>query len=132
MKKKQSHEETYASKRIFRLKRVKNTIDLSNSYSIINGKASKKLFESEIYKVTFTAQKLGDIQKMDLYLSNNEMICDDDATALKEQLGIEILGDGSFIEIIDYQTSFTIQFDQENTEFISSADIKNGCIVFKR
>jgi len=132
MKKKQSHEETYVAKRIFNLKRVKNTIDLSESYSIINGKGSKELFESEIYKLSFAAQKQGNIHSVDLYLSSNEMICDDEAATLKEQLGIGISGDGSFLEIVDYQANFTMQFDQENSLFIASDEVKNGCVVFKK
>jgi len=119
-------------KRVFKIVKLNKTIDLSESYSVINGKVSKELFESEIYKVTFSAQKQGKIQSVDLYLSSNEMICEDEVAALKEQLGVEILGDGSFLEIVDYKTDFTMQFDQENSLFIASDEVKNGCVVFKR
>lgn len=119
-------------KRILNLKRVENTINLCDSYLEIDGEISKELFESEIYKLTFSVQQPDEIKSIDLYLSSNELICDDDVRELKEQLGIEISGDGSFFEIVDYQVNFTMQFDQENSLFIASDEIKNGCVEFKK
>ena len=130
MKNKQAHKETYASNRMLNLKRINNAIDLTGSYLMIDDKASKELFESEIYSVTFAIQEQE--KSVDLFLSSNELICDEDIEELKEQLGIEITGDGSFFEILDYQTEFTIQFDKENTAFIASEEMKNGCVVFKK
>jgi len=121
-----------AIKRILNLKKVEDTIDLSDSYLEIDGRISKELFESEINKITFSTHKKCEIKSIDIYLTSNELIDDEVAEELKEQLGIEILGDGSFFEILDYKTDFMIQFDQENTEFIASEDIKNGCVVFKK
>jgi len=132
MKNKQSHNETDASTRILNLKRINNTIDLTESYLMIGDEPSKELFESEIYSVIFAVQKQQKVKSVNLFLSSNEMIDDDDIEDLKEQLGVEITGDGSFFEILDYKTDFTIQFDQENTAFIASEEMKNGCVVFKK
>jgi len=132
MKNKLAHKETYASTRILNLKRINNTIDLTESYLIIDGKVSKELFESEIYSVTFAVQKKQKVKSVNLYLSSNEIIGDEDIEGLKEQLGIEILGDGSFFEIVDYNTDFTINFDQENTVLITTEEVKKGSIVFNK
>jgi len=129
---KQTNKTACKTKLVFNIKKIKNTINLNGSFSIIDGECSRTLFESEIFKVTFSAQKQDNIHSVDLYLSSNEMICDSETVALKEQLGIEIFGDGSFFEIIDYQTSFTIQFDQENSLFIESDEVKNGLLFFKK
>jgi len=99
---------------------------------MIGDEPSKELFESEIYSVIFAVQKQQKVKSVNLFLSSNEMIDDDDIEDLKEQLGVEITGDGSFFEILDYKTDFTIQFDQENTAFIASEEMKNGCVVFKK
>jgi len=132
MKNIQTYNKTSVVKRILNFKRVENTIDLRDSYIEIDGRVSKELFESEIYKLTFSVEQPGEIKNIDLYLSSNELICDDDARELKEQLGIEIFGDGSFFEILDYKADFMIEFDQENTMFIGSDEMKNGYVIFKK
>lgn len=122
----------YLLERIFKIKRIKNTIDLSNSFSVVNEEASLALFDAEIYKVTFSAEKNGEMKSYDLFLSGNELICDQEVNALKETLGITLSGDGSQFEILDYQTDFTIQFDQEDSSFVESEGVEKGLIIFKK
>jgi hypothetical protein len=118
--------------RIFKIKRIRNTIDLRNSFTVVNGEASSSLFDAEIYKVTFSTERHGGIISYDLFLSSNELICDQEINTLKEYLDIVLSGDGSQFEILDYQTDFTIQFDQENSSFVESDGVKKGLIVFKK
>jgi len=105
---------------------VNNCIDLSNSYSIYNQKISKALFESEIYKVTFKTLK----KSYHLFLSANELICNNCINYLKKNLGIEVFGDGSFFEILNYSCDFKIIFDTENTSFINTNTVTNGVVSF--
>ncbi|MNG17168.1 hypothetical protein D3C87_1644680 [compost metagenome] len=65
-------------------------------------------------------------------MSYNELICDKEINNLKESLGIVITGDGSQFEILDYETDFTIQFDQENSSFIATDEVENGLISFRK
>jgi len=129
---KQTYKNYLESKRVFKIKRVKNRICLSDSFSMVNNEASKKLFEAEIFKVTFSSNKANNIKSYDLFLAKNELIPDQEIIALKDSLGIEIFGDGTCIEIINFQTDFSIQFDQENSSFIDSEQVKNGYIMFKK
>jgi len=105
---------------------VNNCIDLSNSFSIYNQKVSKLLFESEIYKVTFKTLK----KSYHLFLSANELICNNCINYLKKNLGIEVFGDGSFFEILNYSCDFKIIFDTENTSFINTNTVTNGVVSF--
>jgi len=107
---------------------VNDCIDLSNSYSIYNQKSSRILFESEIYKVTFKTLK----KSYHLFLSANELICNSCINYLKNHLGIEVLGDGSFFEILNYTCDFKIIFDTENTTFINTNTVTNGVINFHK
>ena len=129
---KQTYKNYLESKRVFKIKRVKNRICLSDSFSMVNNEASEKLFEAEIFKVTFSSNIADNIKSYDLFLAKNELIPDQEITALKDSLGIEIFGDGTCIEIINFQTDFSIQFDQENSSFIDSEQVKNGYIMFKK
>ncbi|MEN2400601.1 hypothetical protein GKZ90_0012490 [Flavobacterium sp. MC2016-06] len=122
---------THLLERVFRINRIKNIIDISDSFYVINNEVSSALFDAEIYKVTFCTQKNGEIKTYDLFLSVNELICDLEIDLLKEHLGIHLSGDGSQFEILDYQTDFTIQFDQENSSFIESDEVNNGLLFFK-
>ena len=122
----------YLLERIFKIKRIKNIIDLSNSFSVVNEEASSALFDAEIYKVTFSSERDGEIKSYDLFLSSNELICNQEIDSLKEYLGIALFGDGSQFEILDYQTYFTIQFDQENSSFVESDGVEKGLIIFKK
>lgn len=122
----------YLLERIFKIKRIKNTIDLSNSFTVVNGEASSALFDAEIYKVTFSTERRREIKSYALFLSGNELICDQEIDALKECLGITLTGDGSQFEILDYQTDFTIQFEQENSSFVESDGVEKGLIIFKK
>lgn len=124
--------EPYQLDRIFKIRRIKNTIDLSNSFSIVNKKESTANFEAEIYKVTFSTTIQQKIKTFDLFLSGNELICDQEIEKLKESFGIVIAGDGSQFEILDYKTDFTIQFDQENSSFLESDEVRNGLVVFRK
>jgi hypothetical protein len=122
----------YQLDRIFKIRRIKNTIDLSDSFSIVNKKESMANFDAEIYKVTFSTTIQQKIKNFDLFLSGNELIDDQKIENLKESLGIVIAGDGSLFEILDYKTDFTIQFDQENSSFLESDEVRNGLIVFRK
>lgn len=122
----------YQLDRIFKIRRINNTIDLSDSFSIVNKKESTANFEAEIYKVTFSTTIQQKIKTFDLFLSGNELICDKEIENLKESLGIVIAGDGSQFEILDYHTDFTIQFDQENSSFLESDEVRNGLVVFRK
>ena len=114
--------------RFLNITHVNNCIDLSNSYSTYNQKISKLLFESEIYKVTFKTLK----KSYHLFLSVNELICNNCINYLKKNLGIEIFGDGSFFEILNYSCDFKIIFDTENTSFINTNTVTNGVINFHK
>ncbi|MEW5675592.1 hypothetical protein ABGT15_04710 [Flavobacterium enshiense] len=116
--------------RLFNIKKKNNTIDLRASYSVRNGKVSELQFNSEIYKVTFCTKNNQDQKVYDLYLTSNELICEEEIEYLKQYLGIEIFGDGSLFEVFDFENDFTLQFDKENSSFINSEGVENGLIQF--
>jgi len=87
---------------------------------------SKILFQSEIFKVTFKTIK----ESYNLFLSANELICNDCINYLKKNLGIEIFGDGSFFEVLNYTQNFEIIFDSENSTFIDTDSVENGVVYF--
>ncbi|WP_166922011.1 hypothetical protein [Flavobacterium poyangense] len=118
--------------RVFKIKRIQNTIDLSNSFYVVNKEISPKLFEAEIYKVTFRTEQNGEVKSHDLFLPFNELICELEIAFLEDYLGITLSGDGSQFEILEYQTDFSIQFDQENSYFIKSDGVDNGLLFFKK
>jgi len=117
---------TNPSKRFLKISRFNNYVDLSDSFNIHNNKLSKLLFESEIYKITFKTLK----KSYNLFLTANELICNDCIKYLKKELGIEVSGDGLFFEIINYTQNFEIIFDIENTTFINTNSVQNGVICF--
>ena len=112
--------------RYFKIKRCNNSIDLSESYSMCNNQMSRLLFESEIFKVTFKTLK----KSYNLFLNANELICNECLNQLKNYLGIEIFGDGSYFEILNYTDDFKIIFDSENTTFINTDTVTNGVVCF--
>lgn len=112
--------------RYFKINKLNNCIDLSDSYKMYSDQFSKLLFESEIYKVTFKTLK----KSYNLFLSANELICNDCISNLKKNLGIEIFGDGSFFEILNFTHDFKITFETENTIFIDTNTVKNGIVYF--
>ncbi len=118
--------------RIFNIKLTNNVIDLRGSFSIVNKEPSTELFESEIYKVTFISDWIGIESRYDFFMSSNELIEHEEINAMKEQMGIEIFGDGGLFEIVSYERDFSIQFDQERSGFIESEYFKNGLITFKK
>lgn len=118
--------------RVFKIKRIQNTIDLSHSFYVVNKEISPKLFEAEIYKVTFRTVQNGEVKSHELFLPFNELICELEIAFLEDYLGILLSGDGSQFEILKYQTDFSIQFDQENSYFIKSDGVDNGLLLFKK
>jgi hypothetical protein len=117
-------------KRIFHIRKKNSIIDLSNSCCIKKGKLLKSLFQTEIYTITFSSINTP-IKEFSFYLHCNQAIDELDIAILKERLGIEIAGDGSYFEILSYENEFAIQFDQENSSFIDSEEVKNGLVIFK-
>ena len=113
-------------KRFLEINRTNNCIDLSNSYVMYGNKTSKLLFQSEIYEVTFKDQK----HCCNLYLTPNELICDNYIETLKEDMNIDIHGDGSRFEVVNYSNDFKIEFDTENTSFVNTNTVNNGVIYF--
>jgi len=117
---------TGSLKRFLTIKKNGNAIDLSESYKMYTNQLAKLVFESEIYKVTFKTLK----KSYNLFLSANELICNDCINNLKNNLGVEIDGDGSFFEVLNYTHDFKIIFDAENTTFIDTDTVKNGVAYF--
>ncbi len=122
----------YLLERIFKIRKTENIVDLSDSFTSLNKEKFARMFDAEIYKVTFSTEKLGQLKNFDLFLSCNELICNEEIENLNQSLGIIISGDGSHFEILDYETDFTIQFDQENSSFINSDEVEEGLIVFRK
>jgi len=119
-------EPTDSLKRFLTIKKNGNAIDLSESYKMYTNQLTKLVFESEIYKVTFKTLK----KSYNLFLSANELICNDCIGYLKENLGVEIFGDGSFFEVISYTHDFKMIFDTENSTFIDTDTVQNGVVYF--
>jgi hypothetical protein len=123
---------SYLLKRVLKIKRIGNIIDLSDSFYVMDNEISTALFDAEIYKVTFSGERHGEIKSYDLFLTSNELICDKEIKILEEYLGIVLSGDGSQFEVLDCQTDFTIQFDQENSSFVESDEVDKGLIIFRK
>ena len=119
-------ESTDSVNRFLTIKKNGNAIDLSGSYKMYANQFTKLLFESEIYKVTFKTIK----KSYNLFLSANELICNDCIGNLKNNLGVEVYGDGSFFEVLNYTHDFKIIFDTENTTFIDTDTVKSGVAYF--
>ncbi|MFH7013926.1 hypothetical protein ACHRV5_18870 [Flavobacterium sp. FlaQc-52] len=118
--------------RVFKIKRTGNSIDLSNSFYVANKEISPVSFEAEIYKITFRTEQNGEVKTYDLFLPFNELICEHEIAFLEEHLGILLSGDGSQFEILEFQSDFSIQFDQENSYFIASDEVNNGLLLFRK
>lgn len=121
-----TNESTDSIKRSLTIKKNGNAIDLSGSYKMYTNQLTKLAFESEIHKVTFKTLK----KSCNLFFSANELICEDCVDNLKVKLDIEINGDGSFFEVLNYVQDFKILFDTENTTFIDTDTVKNGVAYF--
>jgi len=117
-------ESTDSVQRFLTLKKNGNTIDLGESYKMYPNQLTKLAFESEIHKVTFKTLK----NSCNLFFSTNELICEDCVANLKINLDIEIDGDGSFFEVLNYTQDFKILFDTVYTTLIDT--VKNGVAYF--
>ncbi|MDI9309234.1 MAG: hypothetical protein QM535_03370 [Limnohabitans sp.] len=118
-------------KRLFNIKKNNNTIDLSDSCIVENNMLASYPLSSEIYKICFTCLKFPN-KKYSLFVSYDELIEEEDIENLKTQLGIEVCGDGSLIEIISHENDFSMQFDQENSLFIETDFSRNGLLFFHK
>jgi len=65
-----------------------------------------------------------------MFLTPNELICDTDIGTLKENMNIDICGDGANFEVLDYQHDFKIKFDTENTTFVNTDSVTDGVVYF--
>ena len=119
-------------KRFFKISNQGPVVDLSESYNLVNGKPCCDSFASEIYKVSFISHGEDCAKKHDLYLCYNELIDEEDITNLQESMGIEIYGDGSNFEVVNYSSDFSILFEQENSIFIDTTNVTNGLLQFKK
>jgi len=100
-------------------------IDSLTRYIKIN-RLSQLLFQSEIYEITFKTFK----KTFNLFLSPNELICNDYIHNLKKNMNIDIWGDGSCFEVLDYTHDFKIEFDSENTTFVDTDSVTDGVVYF--
>ncbi|WP_428743401.1 hypothetical protein [Tenacibaculum sp.] len=116
--------------RLFKITRKKNAVNLSESMSVINGKASKENFETEVYQMTFCAIVKGKKKECNLLVTVNECICEEEKENLRNQLGVVINGSGMYFEILSYETNFSIQFDTIHSVFVDTDSVKNGKIFF--
>jgi len=113
-------------KRFLKIKRNNNCIDLSNSYTMYNNDLTKLSFQSEIYEITFKDNK----HSCNMFLTPNELICDTDIDTLKENMNINLCGDGTSFEVLDYTDDFKIEFDTENTTFVNTDSVTDGVVYF--
>ncbi|WGH74589.1 hypothetical protein P8625_10860 [Tenacibaculum tangerinum] len=120
------------NERLFKIKRKGKGVDLSESMSIVNGKASTKNFETEIYQLTFSAQINQERKQYTLMVTANECISEEDKESLQKQLGVVIEGSGMYFEISGYTHSFSIQIDTVASVFIDTDSVQNGFILFCR
>ncbi|WP_405331276.1 hypothetical protein [Flavobacterium oreochromis] len=118
-------------KRLFNIKKENNYIDISNSCLMINDRPTPMPFTSEVYKITFSSL-VNSQKKYDLFLCYEELIEEEEIQNLKNNLNIEITGDGSIFEIINFTEDFSIQFDLEDSFFIENEYTKNGLIYFRK
>ncbi|MFK7000195.1 hypothetical protein [Flavobacterium oreochromis] len=98
---------------------------------MINNRPTPMPFTSEVYKITFSSL-VNSQKKYDLFLCYEELIEEEEIQNLKNNLNIEITGDGSIFEIINFTEDFSIQFDLEDSFFIENEYTKNGLIYFRK
>lgn len=132
MKMHEEQEKKFPYERIFKIAKNNNTIDLTGSLSIVNNTASETYFESEIYEITFISSNKKEKGEYTMLVTANECISDVDIQRLQEKLQISIEGSGMNFTVRDYTKDFTIQFDKENSLFVNSSTIQNGCIYFSK
>ncbi|WP_431166070.1 hypothetical protein [Tenacibaculum halocynthiae] len=122
----------FLRERIFKVFTKNNVVDLSESLSIINNKASKYFFEKEIFQLSFSVPIKGTTKLFSILVTANECINQEDCNELQNKSGIEIEGYGMRFTILNFVYSFTLQIDQKNSVFIDTASVKNGCIYFNK
>lgn len=130
--KKQKHSPNTLLERVFRITRKNNEIDLTGSVAIINGETSEQNFENEVYQVTFITGRLEKKKRHSIFMSPSEMIPLEEINQLKNQLGIEISGDGSLFRIEKFSSDFKLSFDLHNSISIDNLGVKKGVILFKK
>ena len=131
-KKRKEHPPNKLLERVFRITRRHNTIDLTGSVAIIDGHASEKNFESEVFQVSFTARKRDTKKHYSIFMSPSEVISQEEIDNLKKELGITIRGDGSLFKIIDFEVDFKLSFDLYNSVAIDSLGVQKGVVHFKK
>jgi len=131
-KKTRTHPPNKLLERVFRITRRHNTIDLTGSVAIIDGFASEKNFENEVFQVTFTSGRQENKKHYSIFMSPSEEISTEEIQNLKTQLGITFEGDGSFFRIINFETDFKLSFDLYNSIAIDSLGVQKGVIYFKK
>ena len=114
--------------RVLWIEQQQNSIDLSRSYCLVNGKKCYKTLALEIITLRFSTTIANETHHIDIDLIWNEVIDDLDIILLQTQLGITIAGDGSCIEILDCNSDFTISVHQKNTICIDTKTVKDGII----
>ncbi len=133
MKKKiRTHPPDKLLERVFRITKRHNTIDLTGSVAIIDGQASEKNFENEIFQVTFSTGRLENRKYYSIFISPSEEISHEEIQSLKKALGITIEGDGSLFRIINFETDFKLSFDLYNSVAIDSLGVQKGVVYFKK
>ena len=118
--------------RLFKITRKKNTINLSGSMSVIDGKASEENFENEAFQITFSSRVTGVVKECNLLVVANECVCEEEKEKLQKQLGIVLEGDGMYFDICSYEQDFTIQIDTLNSAFIDTNSVQKGMILFAK
>lgn len=131
-KKTRKHPPNKLLERVFRITRRHNTIDLTGSVAIIDGEASEKNFENEVFQVTFSSGRLENKKYCGIFMSPSEEILQEEIQNLQETLGITIEGDGSLFKIINFETDFKLSFDLYNSVVIDSLGVQKGVIYFKK
>jgi len=131
-RKKRIHSPNQLLERVFRITRRHNRIDLSGSVAIVNGEASEKNFETEVFQVTFTVGKGERKRHYSIFMSPSEVIQEEEINHLKESMGIQISGDGSSFKIDHFEKDFKLSFDLKNSIAIDGLGVKKGVIYFKK
>lgn len=116
-------------KRFFdiRIDRKERTIDLRNSFKMINGSKDKKQLGPESYAIIFKGKGI-------LYtflMTYDELITEDDKTDLLKMTGIEIDGDGALFEIKSIQKEITMFFETDKDTFIKDSFVRDKGVKFK-
>ena len=84
-KKTRTHPPNKLLERVFRITRRHNTIDLTGSVAIIDGLASEKNFENEVFQVTFTTGKLEHKKHYSIFMSPSEEISESDIIKINNE-----------------------------------------------